>query len=165
MVSRPTFVAMMISVFFMQPMASTAWAEDQDLGPAIALMQADGTEAVLDKIADSVVKHQAGLLRTQHPNIQPEGLERFQTYLLEELMNQKPDLLRVIAELYSQHLTADDIQQLVVFYQTDLGKRSVEAMLQMQEKIYVLGAQWSTTALEKAGPRVHERLREEGIAL
>jgi hypothetical protein len=57
------------------------------------------------------------------------------------------------------------MQQLLAFYQTDLGKKFVEAGLRMQEKIFVLFSQWSVTALQRAATRVHERLQEEGIVL
>ena len=169
MFSLQPLVVLLVSVCFVFPMASNASAEDQ--GPdqrmdlAIALIQADGTEVAVEKLAGTMVQHHAAVVSTQHPNIKPEGLEKYKAYLSEELLSQKPDLLRVIAGLYSQYLTAQEIEQLVAFYQTDLGKKSVEAGLQMQEKIYALFSQWSVTAIQRAAAKVHERLKEEGIVL
>ena len=57
------------------------------------------------------------------------------------------------------------MQALLAFYQTDLGKKTVEAGLRMQEKVFVLFNQWSVTAIQRAAARVHERLKEEGIVL
>lgn len=171
MLSLQTFAALIVSIFLFLPIASEAYAEDQgldqgqDLNPAIALIQADGTEAAVEKLAGTMTQHHAAMVRTQHPNIQPENLEKYKTYLLEELLNQKSDLLHTIAGLYSQYLMAEEIQQLLAFYQTDLGKKAVAAGLQMQEKIYMLFSQWSVTAIQRAGGRVHERLKEEGITL
>ena len=175
MFSLQTFAVLLVSVFFVFPISSIAYAEeqgldqeqgmDQRLEMAIALMQADGTDAGVEKLAGTMVQHHAAVVSAQHPNLKPEGLEKYKTYLSEELLSQKPDLLHVVAGLYAQYLTAEEIRQLLAFYQTELGKKSVEAGLQMQEKIYVLFSQWSVTALQRAGGRVHERLKEEGIVL
>lgn len=169
MFSRQTVAALLVPVFFAFPIASDAYAEDQGsdegMNLAIALMQADGTDAGVEKLAGTMVQHHAAVVSAQHPNIKPESLEKYKTYLSEELVSQKPDLLHVIAGLYSQYFTAEDMQQLVAFYQTDLGKKAVEAGLQMQEKIFVLFNQWSVTAIRRAATQVHERLQEEGIVL
>lgn len=165
MFSLQTFAAFLVSVFFVLPMASEVYAEDQRVELAIALIQVDGTDAGVEKLAGTMVQHYAAVVSAQHPNIKPESLEKYKTYLSEELLNQKSDLLHIIAGLYSQYLTAEEIQQLLAFYQTDLGKKSVEAGLRMQEKIYVIFKQWSVTAIQQAAGRVHERLKEEGVVL
>ena len=165
MFSRQTVTALLVSVFFVFPIALKAHAEDQRVELAIALMQADGTKAAVEKLAGTIAQQHVAVVSAQHPNIKSENLEKYKTYLLEELLNQKSNLLHIIAGLYSQYLTAEDMQQLLAFYQTDLGKKSVEAEFQMQEKIFVLFSQWSVAAIQRAAARVHERLKEEGIAL
>lgn len=165
MFSLQTFAVLLVSVSFVLPVASDVYAEDQRVELAIALMQADGTDAGVEKLAGTIAQQRVALVRSQHRNIEPESLEKYKTYLLEELLNQKSDLLHIIAGLYSQYLTAEEMQQLLAFYQTDLGKKSVEAGLRMQEKIFVLFSQWSVTAIQRAAGRVHERLKEEGIVL
>ena len=173
MVFLQPFATLLVLIFFVFPNASKASAEDQglnqaqgqDLELAVALMQADGSSAALEKVAVTIVQQYEAVIRAQHPNIQPEKLEKFNAYLLEEFLNLKPELLHVIAGLYAQYLTTEEIRQLLAFYQTDLGKKSVEAGLQMQEKVYALTFQWGRTAVQRAAVRVHERLKEEGIAL
>ena len=165
MFSLQIFAALLVSIFFVFPMASEAYGEDQRVELAIALIQADGTNAGVKKLAGTMVQHYAAVVSAQHPNIKPESLEKYKAYLSEELLSQKPDLLHIIAGLYSQYLTAEEIRQLLAFYQTDLGKRTVEIGLQMQEEMYALNRQWAATALQRAASRVHERLKEEGIEL
>ena len=75
--------------------------QSQDLDLAIALVQADGTDAAVEKLAGTMVQHHAAMVSTQHPNIKPESLEKYKSYLSEELLNRKSDLLHVIAGLYS----------------------------------------------------------------
>lgn len=168
---RHTFAALLASIFLMVFHISQASAEEQrmdqsqNLDLASALMQVDGTDAGVEKLAGTLAQHHAAIVSTQHPNLKPESLEKYKTYLSEELLSQKPDLLHVIAGLYSQYFTAEEMQQLMDFYQTDLGKKAVEGGLQMQEKVFVLFSQWSVTAIQRAAAKVHERLKEEGIVL
>ena len=169
MFSVQTVAVLLGSIFLVFPMASRASAEepgqDQRRDLAIVLVQADGTDAGVEKLAGTMVHHHAAVVSAQHPNINPESLEKYKTYLSEELLSQKPDLLHVLAGLYSQYFTVEEMQALLGFYQTDLGKKTVEAGLRMQEKVFVLFNQWSVTAIQRAATRVHERLKEEGIVL
>ena len=92
-------------------------------------------------------------------------MEKFKTLLLEELTKQKTDFLRRMAELYATHFTRNDLQELVVFYQTDLGKKAMWTGLQMQDDLFRLSYQWGRTAIERAARRAHSRLKEEDIEL
>lgn len=59
-------------------------------------MQVDGTDAGVEKLAGTLAQRHAAIVSTQHPNLKPESLEKYKTYLSEELLSQKPDLLQVI---------------------------------------------------------------------
>lgn len=141
-------------------------AEDPgNIDLAVTLVEADGSASVFDAIAKSLVQQQAELILSQHPKLDPETLEKFKTILLDELTVQKPDLLHSMAKLYAIHFTRKDLQGLVAFYQSDLGKKAVQAGIQMQDDIFRLSSEWAFTAIQRAGTRAHARLKEQGIEL
>lgn len=84
---------------------------------------------------------------------------------MEELTKQKADYLHIIAGLYATHYTREDLRGLIAFYQSDLGKKVVEAGRQMQDDIFRLSSEWAFTAIQRAGTRAHARLKEQGIEL
>ena len=141
-------------------------AEDtKNLDLAVTLVEVDGSASVFDGIAQSLVQQQTQLILSRHPKLDPATLEKFKSIFLEELTKQKPDLLHTMAGLYATHFTREDLQGLVAFYQSDLGKKAVETGLQMQDDIFRLTSQWALTAIQHAGTRAHARLKEQGIEL
>ena len=141
-------------------------AEDpENLDLAVTLVEEDGSSSVFDGIANSLVQQQTQLILSQHPKLDPATLERFKTVLMEELIKQKADLLHIVAGLYATHFTREDLQGLVAFYQSELGRKSVEVGLAMQDDLFRLSSEWAFTAIQRAGTRAHARLKEQGIEL
>ena len=141
-------------------------AEDpQNLDLAVAFVEASGSASMFDAVANSLVQQQEQLMLSGHPKLDREILEKFKTILLEELTKQKPDLLHLMAGLYSTHFTREDLQGLIAFYQSDLGKKVVEAGLELQDDLFRLSSEWAITAIQHAGTRAHARLKEQGIEL
>ena len=52
------------------------------------------------------------------------------------------DLYGQMAELYMAEFTQDEIQQLVAFYNTDLGKKLADKQLSLTQKAMGLGQSW-----------------------
>jgi hypothetical protein len=62
MFSLQTVAALLVSVSFVLPVASDVYAEDQRVELAIALMQADGTDAGVEKLVGTMVQHHAAVV-------------------------------------------------------------------------------------------------------
>ena len=52
------------------------------------------------------------------------------------------DLYNKIAELYMSEFTQDEIQELVAFYHSDLGKKLAKKQLDLSQKGMMLGQTW-----------------------
>ena len=112
-------------LFFVFVVSEGKAEETKSLDLAVALVEIDGTASGFDGIAYSLVQQQSKIVLSDRPNLDPKKLEKFKTLLLEGLTKQRTDFLRRMAELYATHFTRNDLQGLVAFYQTDLGKKAM----------------------------------------
>ncbi len=165
MFTLKTIVTLSLCLLFVFVVSDGKAEDPKNLDLAIAFVQANGSASMFDAVANSLVRQQEELILSRHPELDPETLEKFKTILLEELTTQMPDLLHLMAVLYAKHFTGEDLQGLVAFYQSNLGKKVVDAELEMQDDLFRVSSEWALTAIQRAGTRTHARLKEEGIVL
>jgi uncharacterized protein len=67
------------------------------------------------------------------------------------------ELIERLIPVYDQHLTDDEIQGLIQFYQTPLGQRYVQVMPDMMKQSYAVSAQWG----QEIAKQVLDEMREK----
>ena len=67
-------------------------------------------------------------------------------------------LMDHIIPIYAEQFTDDDIQQMLAFYQTPIGKKMIEKMPIILQQSMQLGGQWGKQLSEK----VLEKLKQKG---
>ena len=82
---------------------------------------------------------------------------------MEELA--KGDFNNNIIPLYDKYFTLAEIQQLLDFYETDIGKKTIEVMPQLTQESIIIGQQWGESIGPIIGQRITRRLAEEGIEI
>ena len=160
-----TIMTLNLCLLFVFVVSDGKAQDPKNLDLAIAFVEASGSASMFDAVANSLVQQQEKLILSRHPKLDPETLEKFKTILLEELTKQKPGLLHLMAVLYAKHFTGEDLQELVAFYQSNLGKKVVDAGIEMQDDLFRVSSEWALTAIQRAGTRAHARLKEEGVVL
>lgn len=71
----------------------------------------------------------------------------------------KPEeLTTLIAPLYEKYYTEEDLDQLIAFYQSPVGKKSIQIMPQIMQESMAIGQNWGKVIVE----RVTKRLKEKG---
>ena len=68
------------------------------------------------------------------------------------------DLMDLVVPIYSKYFTEEEINQIVKFYKTPIGKKMVEKLPLIMQDSYRVGAEWG----QKIGEQVAERLKEKG---
>ncbi len=103
----------------------------------------------------TVIKQMISMYKEQFSNVPEETWDDLEKEFLKTSMD---DLVDMLVPVYSRHLTLDDIQKIIEFYQTPVGKKYAEKTpLIMQESMQV-GQQWGM----KIGQEFQNKLQEEG---
>ena len=145
--------------------AAAQSATEEQTAVALELMDVTGAKAAMEAVLPALVQQQMVVVKSANPNISNETINRFEALLQEEFTKNSDILIRGTAEVYVRHLSVDDMQGLIDFYKTDLGKKVISKMpVILQESMAmgaILGAQMGKSAVENA----RKRAKEEGLDL
>ena len=71
----------------------------------------------------------------------------------------------MIVPIYAQFFTLEEIEEMLVFYRSPVGKKSVEVMPSLTQQSMQAGERWGMLVGPAIGTRITERLAAEGIEL
>ena len=71
---------------------------------------------------------------------------------------QADDLINLILPIYEKHYTHQDIKDLIAFYKTPIGKKSIEVLPNITQESMTAGQQWGA----ELGEKIVNELKKEG---
>lgn len=142
-------IALLLMVFsFTHTIAQTPATYKQSLKEMLELA---GTEATFNV----AIKQMFVMFKEQKSNVPSEVWESFESEFSNTSMD---ELVEMLVPVYQRHLTEADLQAMIAFYKTPVGKKYAEKTpLIMQESMQV-GQQWGM----RIGTLFQEKLKEKG---
>jgi hypothetical protein len=105
------------------------------------------------------------MLKQQRQDIPARVLDALPEEIGKVFEEHMPQLKEMMVHLYSRHFTTAEVKEMLRFYQSDLGKKTIQVMPQLAREGMELGQRWG----QSVGPHLNERLRarfeREGIKL
>lgn len=80
-------------------------------------------------------------------------------------MAAKGGFVDLIVPVYAKHFTDDELDVLIEFYGTPVGKKTVSVMPQVTKEAMQIGQSWGQSLGPTIVQRVRQRLKAEGIEL
>jgi len=108
--------------------------------------------------AGELGKQVATQLITQFRQSQPNVPAKFWDEFAKEI--KADELVELSVSAYDNHLTHDDIKQLIEFYESPIGQKLVRVQPQIMQESMMAGQQWG----QAMGRRLVERMAEEGFS-
>jgi uncharacterized protein len=132
------------------------------------LLTLTGATDLGQMFSEAYVQQMTYVLKQSRPDIEPRVFDILEEEV-NEVINQEVGEGNVINELsypiYHKYLTISDISELVQFYKTPLGKKTIDVMPSISQEAVLAGQQWGRSL----GPIIQERLltrfQQEGIDL
>jgi hypothetical protein len=103
--------------------AASAANDDAKREKILRLIAMDGAETVVDQVIAQrlpAVRQQVAL---KHPNLPPEALEAYVSAFAEEMRARRREFVSLIVPVYDRLFTADEVDQLLAFYESDVGRK------------------------------------------
>ena len=123
------------------------------LGLAKRLVQASGAEAIIMKSLELALPAQ----RAQNPTINPEFWNRFTAKARAEVRV----LVDSLAPIYGRRFSKAELEQLVAFYESPVGRHVVADQGDIAQESQELGIRWGT----RLGAAIAVEMANEGKAL
>jgi len=149
------------------PLALTAWLfagapaagqDDENLEPALELIEVTNADAILEQMVPAILAQQSVLLRRERPGLSEDQLRSFRAHLRDRIEGAHREFLQRMARLYLKHLSEEEIETLSAFYQTPVGRKSVEVMPRVMAETVAMGDAWGRQVGERARARYEESL-------
>src|SRR5262245_43461893 len=141
-------------------------AEDVSAGERkkiVELMDVMGMKNITRQVSMSVAKQLAYGLAQAQPDIDRKAFDIVLSVSDETLTARSDELLGKIVPLYAKHFTEAELDELLAFYRSPIGRKTTDTMPGLMQESMELVAKESESSIPKIKERVTEQLREQGF--
>jgi hypothetical protein len=111
----------------------------------------------------SIAKQLAFGLKQAQPDIDPKAFDVVLTISDEVLSAHSDDLLEKMVPLYDKHFTEAEIDELLKFYKSPVGRKTTETMPALMQESMELAIKEAQTSVPTIQEKVKEKLRADGL--
>ncbi len=130
-----------------------------------ALLEVTGALQVGQQMSELMVAQMTETLKEARPDIEPRMYDVLRDEVNSAVAESIPAFAELIIPVYHRHFTHGEIRELLAFYQTELGRKTIAVMpLVIQDSMRV-GQQWGRSLAPVIQQRVRQRFRQEGVDL
>ena len=125
------------------------------------LMELVGTRQILRDLFDQDIEAQIAAMRRARPDV-PDQF--WQEFTVEFKRQASPDeLMKAILPIYDKHFTHQEIQQLIAFYQSPLGRKISTTLPEIQRESVEAGRAWGEQLGDRMNAELRQRLEQKGF--
>jgi hypothetical protein len=147
--------------------AATAHAADEvsagERKKIVELMEVMGMKNITRQVSLGVAKQLALGLKEAQPDIDRKAFDIVLSTSDEMLSARSDELLAQIVPLYAKHFTEAELDELLAFYRSPIGRKTNETMPGLMQESMELVAKEAQSSIPKIKERVTEQLRAEGL--
>jgi uncharacterized protein len=130
-----------------------------------ALLKDTGMLANMSRVIDLLIPQIMGSLKKENRKIPDPVWEEFTGLCAEEMKRSLPELEEPVIAIYDDNFSADEIKQLVAFYQSPVGRKIVIQLPQIMQQSVTMGQSWGQQAGARAVERVRAAAKQKGYDL
>ena len=147
-------------------------AQAEESAPAkradiLKLIEVSGGRELAQQLLQQYVKQSMGMVRKLRPDIPASSLpavERDLSAFVAEKLAAPGGLLDLVAAVYARHFTPEEIRQLLAFYESPVGRKSVATLPQIMKESRDAAQGLGISLIPELNRRVSEVLRREAAS-
>lgn len=130
------------------------------------LIEVTGSTNIAKQFAGAVSQQMFKMLKISRPDIPDRALVVMNNELMSffsEKMYVQNGLVDRVIPIYSKYFTDTEIKQLLEFYKTPLGQKTISVMPQVVSESLIAGQQWGQSLGPEMQKRILFALQKEGL--
>jgi hypothetical protein len=130
------------------------------------LMDLTGSSNIANQFAASASQNIFRSLKASRPEIPDRAIEIMNRELLalfQEKMDAPGGLMEKLLPIYDKYFTDDEIKQIIAFYQTPVGKKTIAVLPKIVSESMMAGQQWGQSLQPEINRRIETALKKEGL--
>ncbi|WP_158247201.1 DUF2059 domain-containing protein [Geothermobacter hydrogeniphilus] len=129
------------------------------------LMQLTGTDNMEPELSGQLKSRARQALKADGDKIS-ERVEAIVDFEVRQLLAERRDLLEdKLMHIYADHFSHDEIKQLISFYRSDIGKKSLRVLPAIRTESRETGRQWGETLVTELVRRINARMSAGDLRL
>jgi len=127
-----------------------------------ALLKLTNANATATKTSDALADQMLASLQNNNPSVPPTAWLVMQQELDEAFNASVPQLVEAMVPLYDRHFTESELDDLMAFYSTPTGRKTLVAVPALMQESMAVGQKMAPQITEKAVQKAMIRIREMG---
>ncbi len=151
--------------------AAQAQAKVEKIDPARLeaarkLIRTTTSDRLIDQILKMAISQVGMVMVRMKPEKKKELLEILDRVGKEmSTPERKKDLMDRIAHIYARHFTTDEMNRLIAFYETPVGRKFIRKMPEIMMESQKAGMEWGRSVAQELFKRAKEEAKKKGIDL
>ena len=131
------------------------------------LLDQTGADKIGIQLGTSLLPMISQGIQQKYPQVTQNTLNKINAEISNifiEKANAKGGLVDIIVPIYAKHYTQEEIKELIKFYKTDLGKKTIEIMPVIMTESMVAGQKWGQGLGPQISLAVQKILADDNVA-
>lgn len=131
----------------------------------LRLMNITGAKAMGQQMGEAVVKQTIEAIRKVRPDLPEKALRIVNEVATEHLKDStlSDQLFNRLIPIYAKYFSHDDIKAMLAFYDTPIGRKTIEVMPRLLADSMQAGQEWAVANQAQLDQHLKERLKAEGF--
>jgi hypothetical protein len=129
----------------------------------VEVMEIIGAKNISRQVSVSFAQQLSYGLKKAQPDIDPKAFEIVASITDDVLSRRTDEMSDKMIPLYGKHFTEADLDGILAFYRSPIGRKTVEAMPALMQESMELVIQEAQSSVPQIQERVTERLRADGL--
>jgi hypothetical protein len=135
------------------------------IAAAAKVVESSGGTATMESLLGVMTPQILAELRRTNPRIGEEALQIIGKMLTDEMRASLPQLMEAQAYIYATRFSLEELQELVRFYESPIGKRLVTETPALARDSVQAGQAWGMASAKKALEKIIAQLRAQGMKI
>lgn len=129
-----------------------AWADEAARQAVVAeIFRIMRLDKVLEQSLGNTIIDQ---IKSEYPYLDPGTEADLREIISDSARELHPGMILFTGQFMSKHFTEEELKQVLAFYQSDVGRKTIEIMPKMVQEM----VNWTPQAVDKVIPRLVERI-------
>lgn len=129
------------------------------------LLDMTGAMALSTQMASAVTAQLFQVIKKARPDIPAKVLDALPAEVQATFAANMDSFKEAIIPIYHKHFSASEIKEIIQFYSTDLGKKTIRLMPVLMQESMLAGQRWGQSLGPEIDRRVKARLKGEGVKI
>lgn len=129
------------------------------------LLQMTGALSIGQQMSTAIVNQMTNVIRKARPDIPQRVLDVLPQEVNAVIAENLPAFREAVVPLYHKHFTGEEIKEMIRFYSTDLGQKTIRVLPMLVGEGMQAGQRWGQSLGPVIEQRIKARLTKEGYSI